>query len=211
MSDDMLSALNQPNPNIASVLALPDGGYGLTLAAIEQSFAETPDDAWLIPMIKSLAAKQKFGYVYIIEGTHEGVTKHKIGKANNLRDRVRTFNVKLPFDIRVVASFYVFNPLEFEGHLHGLMSANRLAGEWFDLTAAEIYDLCLLGMSKETSDLARIMEAALTDANKGAQMSDAEYIDYLESMLVIRNIRFSRELKNHGAHIETDRGAVDSD
>jgi hypothetical protein len=154
--------------------------------------------------MKQIARDNRFGYVYIIEGTHEGVTKHKIGKANNLRDRVSTFNVKLPFDIRVVASFYVLNAREFEGELHTFMKAKRIAGEWFDLTPDDIRRLCLLGVSREARDLSRSMDKILDAVNRKRLMPDAEYIEYLESLLVIRNIPFSREVKDYGATIETD-------
>ncbi len=202
--ENMLDAINQPNPDIEPILALPDGGFGLTLTMLEHSMAATPDDAWLVPYIKALAAKHKFGYVYIIEGTHGGITKHKIGKANNLRDRVQTFNVKLPFDIKVAASFYVRNALYFESELHELMRDARIAGEWFDLSPAALHNLCLRGMARETMDLSRLMQVDLDHMNKNAQMPDGEYIEYLESILVMHNIRFSREVKGHGTQIISD-------
>lgn len=154
--------------------------------------------------MRQMTRESRFGYVYIIEGTHEGITKHKIGKANNLRDRVATFNVKLPFDIRVVASFYVQNAREFEGELHAFMKAKRIAGEWFDLTPEDLRKLCFLGVSREARDLSRIMDRTLDLVTQKRLMPDAEYIEYLEALLVIRNIPFSREVKDHGPAIEAD-------
>lgn len=204
----MQTILELQNLNIAALLDLPESGHGLALGAMQHHASASSDNVWLLDYMKRVGRQAKFGFVYIIEGSHKGVLKHKIGKANNLSDRVRTFNVKLPFDIKVVASFYVRNPLEFESELHGVMRANRIAGEWFDLTTAEIHYLCLLGMARETHDMSKAMLADLDDMNREPLMPDREYIDYLESMLVIHNIQFSRKLTDHGQKVIADGKAM---
>lgn len=209
MSDEnMLDALNHPDPDITSVLALPEGGFGLTMAMLEHSVAGTADEEWLPAYVKGLAQAHKFGYVYIIEGTHNGVTRHKIGKANNLRDRVKTFNVKLPFDIKVVASFYVRNAFDLESELHERMRDVRIAGEWFNLPPDLLHNLCLRGMAREMRDIGVMMQADVARMNKGREMRDGEYIEYLESILVMHNIQFSREVKDHGSQIISDGSGV---
>ena len=74
-----------------------------------------------------------FQYVYILAGTHKGKTRYKIGKAKNVTDRVRLFNVKIPFDIDLLFTFCVKDALALESKMHKAFRKNRLSGEWFNL------------------------------------------------------------------------------
>ncbi len=181
--------------NVAAYLKFPDQGMGLLRNVLYSNpNMEAPVDAEMRKFADAAARVDKFGHVYIIEGTHKGITRHKIGKANDLKDRIKTFSVKIPFDIKVVASFYVIDPLQFESALHDIMRHKRIAGEWFDLEQQDVYGLCATGMARESLDMANCITRELKKAREPAKISDSDYIDYLESVLVMNGIDFKSRL-----------------
>lgn len=175
--------------DIPKYLAYPDTGMGLLSNVIcANPLTSAEKEIW--EFAKRVSVEAKFGYVYILKGTHDKVLRHKIGKANDLKDRIRTFSVKLLFDIEILASFYVNSPIRFESALHAQMKQKRIAGEWFDLNENDIYNLCAVGMAQESSDMADCLTQELNRMNKASAMPDAEYIEYLESVLVMNQIKF---------------------
>lgn len=137
-----------------------------------------------------IASKYVFGYVYVIKGTHNGVVSYKIGKADNLEDRLKRFEVKIPFDIELVAAFYVKRPLDFEKVLHAKFSDKRKAGEWFDLDKLDIYTIVSIGLQKENEDFMIHFDLYYEEKMKLYYKDDKEYIEYLETMLIMNNIEF---------------------
>lgn len=137
---------------------------------------------------------EKFNYVYIIQGTHKGVSRYKIGKANDIKDRLSRFEVKIPFDISLICSFRVKDALSFESELHRLLSEKRLSGEWFDLDTEDFKTIFKLGIKKEVKDyfksIDRLSAEYKAKLKKERWCSDKEYIRYLESVLVFNNIKF---------------------
>jgi len=89
------------------------------------------------------------GYVYLIWSKHG----YKIGKAINVRNRTRLFEVKLPFPIEVehYARFDDYTHAERSLHLH--FDHKRLEGEWFALNDEDIAFIKTLGESQPTSTL----------------------------------------------------------
>lgn len=140
----------------------------------------------------------KFGYVYLIEGTHKGVSRYKIGKANSIKERLSRFEVKIPFDVDLFFSFRVKNALAFEAELHRHFSKKRLSGEWFDLSISDLQELLILGMSKEThdynSELTSFIEQRRAERKRSKWVNDREYIRYLESVLVFNKIEFENRV-----------------
>lgn len=137
------------------------------------------------------ALRNNYGYVYIIEGTHKGEVKYKIGKANNLNDRLKRFEVKIPFDIELFMSFLVKDPLKFENELHKKFKHKRIAGEWFDLDVNDFKSIISIGVDRETLDLREDMEREIKDEQKKKWMKDKDYIEYLETMLIFNGIKFN--------------------
>lgn len=81
------------------------------------------------------------GYVYLVRSPY-GV---KIGKSVNVKNRTRLFEVKLPFPI-TVEHYAWFEDYSFaERDLHRQYHAQRLEGEWFDLSPADIAAIKMLG------------------------------------------------------------------
>ena len=132
-----------------------------------------------------------FEFVYIFKGTHQGRVRHKIGKAKCIKDRRSVFEVKLPFDIDLVAAFRVKNARALEADLHRMWRFKRVGGEWFDLADLDFDCVCRSGMAAELQDLADVVREA--GAPQPADlMSDDEYIAYLESLLAMQGVTFSR-------------------
>ena len=135
-----------------------------------------------------------FNYVYLISGTHNGITRYKIGKANNVDDRVKMFNIKVPFDIDLIRTFKVKDALSFESKLHKEYHHKRLSGEWFDLSEKDIMEISTIGMKKESEDIMLLTKENIikieNEKRKNLYSNDKQYISYLESILVFQNIDF---------------------
>lgn len=140
------------------------------------------------------ALKYNTGYVYIIKGTHNGEDKYKIGKANDLQDRLKRFEVKIPFDIELIMSFFVREPLRLESELHMLKKEKRIAGEWFDLDIEDMNDIVRYGSNREIEDYHININITEDNIKKKKWKSDKDYIEYLEDILVMNNIKFDSRI-----------------
>lgn len=69
---------------------------------------------------------------------------YKIGRSDNLRDRVRTLQTALPFDVYLVRSFQVDDPSMFEMQLHKRYREKWVRGEWFELDIFDVEELLTL-------------------------------------------------------------------
>jgi hypothetical protein len=71
-------------------------------------------------------------YVYILQDI--SMTGYfKIGKTTNPHNRIDRFDVKLPFDVGVVALLRVNDCSKEESRLHKIHAKDRKNGEWFEL------------------------------------------------------------------------------
>ena len=140
------------------------------------------------------------GFVYVFKGTHKGVSRFKIGKANRISDRRKLFEVKIPFDVELVAAFRVINAVRLEADLHHAFSSSRVGGEWFDLSERQFHRLCLIGIAKECEDIADVQDDAISRLRESQKLTDDEYIDYLETQLVMNGICFDSDKRKAGAH-----------
>jgi hypothetical protein len=75
------------------------------------------------------------GYVYLLQSP----TKYrKIGKTKNPNNRLKTFSVKLPFEVEYEALIQTNNMSQLEVDLHNLFASKRVNGEWFDLSPEDV-------------------------------------------------------------------------
>lgn len=176
----------------------PDGGFMFHSKVSMDTFLElSPNKLIYMELYKNyhtIVDIEKFNYVYIIEGTHKGVSRYKIGKANDIKDRISRFEVKIPFDIKLICSFRVKDAISFESELHRVFAEKRLSGEWFDLNTKDFKKIFELGINKEVKDyfksLDRLSAEYKVKLKKERWCSDREYIRYLESVLVFNNVKF---------------------
>lgn len=76
------------------------------------------------------------GYVYLlneINGEH-----WKIGKTKSPKDRLRTFNVKLPFRVEFDTLIKTDDRHSLESELHSRFASKRINGEWFALSQDDL-------------------------------------------------------------------------
>lgn len=176
-----------------SLVQMPFAGRGLTWdAVVAHPGPKTADWVGILALIDAIQKDEGWGYVYVIRGTHQGVERMKIGKSNNLADRLRLFSVKLPFDIQTVSAFFIPHPLRLERELHLLVKDRRISGEWFDLDAAGLRKIQWAGFAAEAAGWADCFERIAAARDSAQAMPDAEYIEYLESLLAMNQIPFQR-------------------
>ena len=93
-------------------------------------------------MVKLLDVKKE-GYVYFIKSEH-GI---KVGKSSSLKNRLKIFEVKLPFKTEVIKLIKSQHYNQIESDLHKILSKCRLDGEWF-LIEKENWDDIYIFMEK---------------------------------------------------------------
>jgi hypothetical protein len=93
--------------------------------------------------------RPRVGYVYLVRSEH-GI---KIGKSVNVKHRTRLFSVKLPFPIKVdhYAKFSDYTQAERTLHVH--FHSQRLDGEWFNLSEADVELIKTFGEPQSVDDL----------------------------------------------------------
>lgn len=77
---------------------------------------------------------EKSGYVYIIRAD---TGQYKIGRTNNVPNRMKLFTVKLPFNFEIIHCFPCEDMYETEAWLHDFFAEKRTNGEWFNLSQAD--------------------------------------------------------------------------
>lgn len=87
----------------------------------------------------------KHGYVYLL-AVHNSPGLYKIGRTFDLDDRIRTFNVKLPFPVEYEHTIKTDNCYALERTLHNLFKDQRVNGEFFTLSKVDVQFIkCLSG------------------------------------------------------------------
>lgn len=89
---------------------------------------------------------QKHGYVYLIQSISQ---HYKIGRTRNPKDRLRTFNVKLPFEVDFIAVIRTKDMFSLEAELHQRFGDKRINGEWFDLSPDDVAYIKNLAVAHE--------------------------------------------------------------
>ncbi len=80
----------------------------------------------------------KNGYIYLIKCEKY----YKIGRTNNVKKRIKTFSVEMPFDIKLINSWKVSDMFGCEKQVHEKFEDFRINGEWFDLTDECLIEIC---------------------------------------------------------------------
>lgn len=81
--------------------------------------------------------RNRVGYVYLL-AVPNSPGLYKIGRAANPENRLRTFNVKLPFPVHFEHVIKCADMYGFESMLHRLFASQRANGEFFNLSAADV-------------------------------------------------------------------------
>ena len=63
---------------------------------------------------------------------------HKIGHSRNPENRIKTFNVKLPFEVEFIKVIKVRDMKGMERKLHKYFENKRINGEWFNLDPEDV-------------------------------------------------------------------------
>lgn len=75
------------------------------------------------------------GYVYLLRS----ISGHyKIGHAADPANRLRTFNVKLPFEVEFECIIKTSDMRKLESDFHMKFQHRRVNGEWFSLSSADV-------------------------------------------------------------------------
>lgn len=76
------------------------------------------------------------GYIYFFRGRREAIWQVKIGRTNNLRNRLRSHRTANPFGIELLAAFRTSDDVRAEAILHKMFAQNRISSrnEWFHLS-----------------------------------------------------------------------------
>lgn len=75
------------------------------------------------------------GYVYLIQSP---TGTYKIGRTVDPDNRMKTFTVKLPFEVEYVCTIQTEDMHALEKQLHGHFASKRVSGEWFSLTPDDV-------------------------------------------------------------------------
>jgi hypothetical protein len=107
------------------------GGFGIDKA--RSLIRELTLHGHLIPADRQM---DKSGYVYLLQSP---TTYYKIGKTNAPNNRLKTFNVKLPFEVEYAALIETSDMHRLEKELHERYETKRVKGtEWFALDADDV-------------------------------------------------------------------------
>lgn len=79
--------------------------------------------------------RERAGYVYLIQSP---TGAYKIGRTIDINRRIKTFHVKLPFEIEPICIIKTENMFVLEAQLHIKFALKRLDGEWFKLTTEDV-------------------------------------------------------------------------
>lgn len=78
------------------------------------------------------------GYVYLISGGGH----YKIGKTSNLHQRHRQVSLKMPFETTLIHAIKTEDMDSLEQDWHNRFAAQRINGEWFNLTPEDVAAFC---------------------------------------------------------------------
>lgn len=91
----------------------------------------------LPPLLFKSRLTAKEGYVYFLKSDYG----YKIGCTQKISQRMKVFDVKLPFKVELHSYVRTKFYKEVEKELHKLMAAVRIDGEWFNLSEKDFEDL----------------------------------------------------------------------
>lgn len=80
-------------------------------------------------------AQNSLGFVYLLQ-SQSG--HYKIGRTTNPQNRLKTFSVKLPFEVEYICLIQVQDMYQMESELHTRFAEKRINGEWFNLSPEDV-------------------------------------------------------------------------
>lgn len=89
--------------------------------------------------------KATAGYVYVLRSP---TGAYKIGYTINPANRIRTFSVKLPFEVEYEVLIKTDDMRDLEAFLHDRYAERTINGEWFALTDDDLAELRAMGGAK---------------------------------------------------------------
>lgn len=108
-----------------------------------------PDDFWVpkpsadtVRIYNLVNGTNRPGYVYVLRSP---TGAYKIGYAENPANRLRTFSVKLPFEVEYELLIKTDDMRSLEAKLHERYAHRHINGEWFALTADDLAELRAMG------------------------------------------------------------------
>lgn len=75
------------------------------------------------------------GFVYLVQSS---TGYYKIGRTSDPNNRMKTFSVKLPFEVSYACVIETVDMKTLEQSLHEQFAGKRVNGEWFALDAADV-------------------------------------------------------------------------
>ena len=78
------------------------------------------------------------GFVYLVSSL---TGNYKIGRTRDIKNRIRMFTVKLPFEIELAHAIKCMDCRQAEKALHQRYGHRRVKGEWFALTPEEVEEI----------------------------------------------------------------------
>jgi hypothetical protein len=87
--------------------------------------------------------KIKTGHVYLVESE---LGFYKIGRTSKLRERMNLFEIKLPFNIKLIHSIPSDDIVWAETLLHEQYATKHINGEWFRLSSEDIDYICRIAV-----------------------------------------------------------------
>lgn len=84
---------------------------------------------------EAIQLSKNSGYVYLIQSP---TGSYKIGRTKDPSNRMKTFTVKLPFEVDYVCVIETADMYRLEGDLHLRFNSKRVNGEWFRLEPQDV-------------------------------------------------------------------------
>lgn len=94
--------------------------------------------------LQTIRASARHGFVYLIQSP---TGSYKIGRTKDPDDRLKTFSVKLPFEVDYVCTIETGDMYQLERELHKKYASKRVNGEWFYLEPEDVEDIRGLAVS----------------------------------------------------------------
>ena len=91
---------------------------------------------------RQLTPGYRGGYVYLIQSPTEA---YKIGRSKDPKDRMATFSVKLPFEVKYIHLIPTRDMYLLEKQLQDKFEHKRIDGEWFALDAYDVEYIKAIG------------------------------------------------------------------
>lgn len=87
------------------------------------------------PTPTPIKKRDRSGWVYLVQSP---TGYYKIGRTSDPDNRVKTFKVKLPFEVEYICLIQTGDMYILESQLHIRFADKRVNGEWFNLESADV-------------------------------------------------------------------------